>query len=184
MGRNFIDPTLLRQPNSTISNHESNEIDAIFVATGTGIAPFRSMILGLFGTSPQDTSNTLAKYTATSRCLLYFGCANEESLLYKSELDEVRRQYPNNFEYHSALSREEGQPKTYVQDLLNRDMSIILERLRNGAHIYFSGYKDMINGVKQVIKQGLVRSGDDDSNYIEFMNTLKSENRWHSEIYG
>jgi ferredoxin--NADP+ reductase len=141
------------------------------------------MILGLFG-SIQDFSNPLSKYTATSRCLLYFGSVNKESLLYKHELDDVQRRYPNQFQYHCALSREAGVPKTYVQDLLKRDLRIIVDRLRNGAHIYFSGYKEMIGGVKQVLKEGFVESNTPgDSDYVNFMNTLKAGNRWHSEIY-
>jgi sulfite reductase alpha subunit-like flavoprotein len=141
------------------------------------------MILGLFRNN-QDASNTLAKYAATSRCLLYFGSASKESLLYKHELDEIQRLYPNQFQYHCALSREPGLPKTYVQDLLKRDVSPIIDRLRRGAHIYFSGYKDMITGIKQVLKEALCNSSaSDDSEYINFINVLKAENRWHSETY-
>ncbi len=60
---------------------------AVFIATGTGIAPFRSMLLDhVPRTQPHVT--------------LVFGVRYEESLLYRDELEKLAREYPK-FQLHA-----------------------------------------------------------------------------------
>jgi ferredoxin-NADP reductase len=61
--------------------------ERIFVATGTGIAPFRSMILG----APQAMID------------LVFGVKNEQQLFWTEQLAEWSRRYPH-FHHHIVLS--------------------------------------------------------------------------------
>ncbi len=67
--------------------------DSLFVATGTGIAPFRSMLKAhLSASSPHFT--------------LLFGVRHESHLVYRSEFEELARQYPH-FRFWPTLSRPE-----------------------------------------------------------------------------
>src|SRR5438445_11782588 len=66
--------------------------DSIFVATGTGIAPFRSMLLAHLETNPDR------KFT------LVFGVRYEASLLYRADFERLAETYPN-FRFLPTLSR-------------------------------------------------------------------------------
>ncbi|MCB4756674.1 MAG: FAD-dependent oxidoreductase [Elusimicrobia bacterium] len=79
--------------------------DLVFIATGSGIAPFRSMIQYLF---EQNTDRTLD---------LLFGNRYDDDILYKSEWDDLARQH-GNFKVLFTLSRPTAQwpgPTGYVQ---------------------------------------------------------------------
>jgi ferredoxin-NADP reductase len=75
---------------------EKIEKDLVFVCTGTGIAPFRSMI--------QDIKNS----GKTHRKLhLIFGTRYESGLLYRQEMEALAREMPD-FKYEVTLSRPEN----------------------------------------------------------------------------
>ncbi len=68
--------------------------DLVFVCTGTGVAPFRSMIFDL-----------AQRNFDGHRVHLIFGTRYKNSILYREEFEELAAQYPN-FEYTVTLSRE------------------------------------------------------------------------------
>lgn len=83
----------------------------VFVATGTGIAPFRGMVLELLKSHPIDT---------TSEIWLLMGAPYTTDLLYHEEFLELARRH-RNFHYLQALSREpraDGARGTYVDELI------------------------------------------------------------------
>ncbi|NIQ14749.1 MAG: hypothetical protein GTO02_10230, partial [Candidatus Dadabacteria bacterium] len=87
----------------TISNPGS--ADLLFVATGTGISPIRSIIFSLF-------SQPFKK-----EVWLFFGVKNEGEILYRNEFQELQKQHPN-FHFIPTLSkpgRWEGE-MGYVQE--------------------------------------------------------------------
>ena len=80
--------------------------DSVFVCTGSGIAPFRSMINDLF-----DRKSGRNVY-------LVFGNRHEEDILYRREWEALARSHPN-FRANLLLSRPRdgwSGPKGYVQD--------------------------------------------------------------------
>lgn len=82
--------------------------DYLFVATGTGIAPFRGMIRQLLGMG------------VASRVALLMGSPYASDLLYHDELAALAKKHEN-FTYHTALSRQpqpDGLPPMYVHDRL------------------------------------------------------------------
>merc|ERR1719453_1826239 len=90
------------------------DVDLIMVATGTGIAPYRSFIRRLF---VEDTP-----YGEVYKGLawLFLGVANTDALLYDEEFQVYLRQNPDKMRMDYALSRE-GPPnkkggKMYIQD--------------------------------------------------------------------
>ena len=73
---------------------ETIEKDLVFVCTGTGIAPFRSMILDL------------KKWGKAHRNIhLIFGTREESGILYRDEFETLARTVPG-FRYDIALSRQ------------------------------------------------------------------------------
>ena len=71
------------------------------VATGTGIAPYRTFVRRLF------VEDTPARKAYKGLAWLFLGVANTDSLLYDDEWQAVKKAYPNNFRVDYALSREQ-----------------------------------------------------------------------------
>src|ERR1700733_9897470 len=69
--------------------------DAVFVATGTGIAPFRSM-------APDYLSHPLAK-----ELTLIFGVRHERTIYYRDDFEALARQHAN-FCFWPSLSRADS----------------------------------------------------------------------------
>lgn len=78
----------------TFTFREPIEQDLVFICTGTGVAPFRSMILDIFN------RNIVHK-----NIHLIFGTRTSEDILYREEFEALARQYPE-FTFDVALSRE------------------------------------------------------------------------------
>lgn len=125
---------------------ETIEKDLVFVCTGTGIAPFRSMILDL------------KKSGKTHRNVhLIFGTREESGILYRDEFEALTREMPG-FIYDVTLSRPAGWPgKTgYVHP-------IYLEQYatpRPDVTFYLCGWSSMIDEAvaNLLIKLGYERS--------------------------
>ena len=112
--------------------------DSILVATGTGIAPFRSMLLDRL---PQEPDR---KFT------LIFGVRHEHGLLYRDEWEELAREYPN-FTFRPTLTR----PEPAWNGGAGRVQSHVLEALgdRLDIDIYICGLKEMVNSVRSLLKE-------------------------------
>merc|ERR1719199_2280784 len=151
--------------------------DLIMVATGTGIAPYRSFIRRLFF---EDTP-AAEKYQGLA--WLFLGVANSDALLYDDEWQEVLKKYPKNFKLDYALSREATNAKggkMYIQDKVEEYADDIFNRLSNGAHIYFCGLKGMMPGIQDMLKSVCESKKID---YEEYIAGLKKNGQWHVEVY-
>ncbi len=111
--------------------------DLIFVATGTGVAPFMGMIPSLFemGFSKQAT--------------LYFGVRAEEDLFYVEVLKAWEKKHPN-FKVIFTLSRphegwvgEKGRVTEHMERLEIDTLS---------SQVYICGNGDMVKEVKNVME--------------------------------
>jgi CDP-4-dehydro-6-deoxyglucose reductase len=112
--------------------------DSIFVATGTGIAPFRSILHAHLETNP-DRQFTLV-----------FGVRFEGSLLYRAEFEEMARTYPN-FRFLPTLSR----PDESWKGLTGHVQQHVFETLgdRRDMDIYICGLKAMVDDVRTKLKE-------------------------------
>jgi NAD(P)H-flavin reductase len=107
----------------------------VFVGTGTGVAPFRSMILDLL---EQGDKRKLT---------LYFGLRHEADVFYRDLFEELAEQH-DNFEFILTLSRPEDSwtgAKGRVTALLP-DVEFNPEK----TDVYLCGGKSMIDDVKQL----------------------------------
>jgi ferredoxin--NADP+ reductase len=120
--------------------------DYMFIATGTGIAPFRSMISDLIEQGIQ------------SKVTLIMGAPYATDLLYHDTMAAWADEH-DNFSYRTAISRHlvEGQSrKLYVQDRLTEDADEILPMLGSERTlIYVCGIAGMELGILQTLARML-----------------------------
>jgi len=111
--------------------------DSLFVATGTGIAPFRAMLLGhLNEASPAFT--------------LMFGVRFESHLMYRNEFEDMARRFPQ-FRFWPTLSRPElgwGGRAGHVQAHLAEALGE-----RHDVDVYLCGLKAMVDDVRRILKE-------------------------------
>ncbi len=114
---------------------------AIFVATGTGVAPFRSMLLDhLPRLQPAIT--------------LLFGVRYEAGLLYREELEALARQYPS-FRFMPTVTRPSAKWNGRVgrvQAHLDEALALRTPEEMSNVDIYICGLKEMVDDVRRDLK--------------------------------
>jgi len=115
---------------------------AVFVATGTGIAPFRSMLLDhMPKTQPHIT--------------LLFGVRYDHSLLYREEFERLEREHPT-FKFMPTVTRPSEQWRGLtgrVQAHLDEALAIRTPEERANVDVYICGLKEMVDDVRRELKQ-------------------------------
>ncbi len=116
--------------------------DYIFIATGTGIAPFRGMVMDLI------------RLGMPSRVALLMGAPYESDLLYDDSFTRWAREHEG-FSYHTAISRHTTPAQAtrlYVQDRLRHDADELMPLLGGERTlIYICGLAGMELGVFQAL---------------------------------
>ena len=112
--------------------------DSVLIATGTGIAPFRSMLLDLL---PKGEPHQIT---------LLFGARYPHGLLYREELDSLAERY-SNFRFLPTVTR----PHEHWKGLTGRVQPHLLEELqeRKDLDIYICGMKEMVDDVRTLLKE-------------------------------
>jgi ferredoxin-NADP reductase len=114
--------------------------DTIFIATGTGIAPFRSMLHWLLA----DES----RHQQKQFCLV-FGSRYEKDIYYHEEFLRLAREH-SSFHYLPTLSRGSGDWKGlrgYVQEHVAS-----IARGRAAMHAYICGLEKMVEANRELLK--------------------------------
>ena len=126
-----------------IIHKDSLEKDLFFIAVGTGIAPFRSMI------------NHLLRKGFKKRIILIRGFRTEKNSIYDKEFSKLADKY-RNFEFYNVFSRPENavfENKGYVQNFLQK----YLPKNFSG-YVYICGLSPMINAVNdKLISMGILK---------------------------
>ncbi len=127
--------------------------DAIFIATGTGIAPIRSIIQWLFAEPKRNRGHEY---------WLVFGTRYEHSIYYRDEFEQIARENAN-FHYLPTLSRcandWEG-CRGYVQDHVrnivaeHRNMRVP-DRRNNEMVAYICGLNQMVTANRKLLTEEL-----------------------------
>lgn len=125
---------------------DRNAHDYIFMATGTGIAPYRSMCMELFDHPDGPT---------TSQVHLVMGTPYTTDLLYDDLFRGYVDKYPN-FHYHTAISRElqpDGSKGRYVGQLVEDHFDDIFGPILSSDRglLYLCGLVGMQFGVYKML---------------------------------
>jgi ferredoxin-NADP reductase len=114
--------------------------DTVFIATGTGIAPFRSMLHWLL-TEPGRHQD--------HQFWLLFGARREHDIYYREEFEHLAAEHPN-FHFLPTLSRGEAGWKGlrgYVQEHLSEIVGT-----RTDMHAYICGLDKMVKANRGLLK--------------------------------
>jgi len=111
--------------------------EALFVATGTGIAPFRPMARDYL-THPEAKQLTLI-----------FGVRYENSIYYRGDFEVLARRHPN-FRFWPTLSR----PAESWSGRTGHVQTHLLEAIgeRRDLDVYICGLKAMVDDVRAILK--------------------------------
>ncbi|MBA0720544.1 hypothetical protein Golax_008158 [Gossypium laxum] len=137
---------LPKDPNATI----------IMLATGTGIAPFRSFLWKMFFEKHDD---------------------------YK-EFEKMKEKAPNNLRVDYAISREqtnEQGEKMYIQTRMAQYAEELWELLKkDNTYVYMCGLKGMEKGIDDIMTSLAAKDGID---WIEYKRQMKKGEQWNVEVY-
>lgn len=116
----------------------------IFFATGTGIAPFRAMVMDLMAAGVK------------SDIVFIFGSPYRTDLLYNEYFEPLAEKVPN-FHYLKSISREDRRPdgtKPYVQYQIVDNAELLHPILsKDNTLIYICGLKGMETGIYKLLAQ-------------------------------
>ncbi|MER0468772.1 bifunctional P-450/NADPH--P450 reductase [Bacillus cabrialesii subsp. cabrialesii] len=119
----------VRKPESRFQLPEDPETPIIMVGPGTGVAPFRGFL--------QARSALKREGKTLGEAHLYFGCRNDRDFIYRDELEQFEKD--GIVTVHTAFSRKEGLPKTYVQHLMADHAETLISILDRGGRLYVCG---------------------------------------------
>ena len=118
--------------------------DTVMIATGTGIAPFRSMLHWLF-----ESPDTAEARHEGHEVWLLFGARTERDLYYDAEFKQLATEQPN-FRYVPTLSRgdtswtgKRGYVQGHVPEIVAR---------RTDMHAYICGLDRMVSANRELLK--------------------------------
>jgi len=115
-------------------------LDSIFIATGTGLAPFRSMLPWLFADAERHRGHEF---------WLFYGTRHADTIYYADEFSRLERENPN-FHYLVTLSRPGegwGGLRGYVQDHVRH-----LAAEPRDMRAYICGLNAMVSANRELLK--------------------------------
>lgn len=136
-------------PNGFFTRAVTEGVPSLFVGTGTGITPLRSMLVAA------------ARAGAKEPLALLVGVRTENDMLYADELRELSTTYPN-VEVHYTLSQPSESwtgLRGYVQDHVPHLLQALADRASAAAkaepHVYICGLEKMVKAVRDLTRKQL-----------------------------
>ncbi len=139
-------------PQGLFTRDVADPAPSLFVATGTGVAPFRSMIRAALAAG------------STAPLWLLFGARFEEDIVYRTELEALAARHPN-MRYAVTLSRAAGGwtgRNGYVQLHVPEILAALTEASTTpvalptaAPHVYVCGLDRMVSTVKDLCRNDL-----------------------------
>lgn len=156
---------------------EDPETNVIMMATGTGIAPFRAFLWRMFKEQHED-------YKFKGFAWLIFGVATTPNVLYQEQLEELQKQFPDNFRVTYAISREQKNSeggRMYIQHRVAEHADELWNLIQQDkTHTYICGLKGMEGGIDEALSAAASKH---DITWSEYQRTIKKAGRWHVETY-
>lgn len=150
-------------------NHPQSNI--VMICTGTGSAPMRAM------TEWRRRLRQTGKFEG-GKLMLFFGARTQQELPYFGPLQKLPKDF---IDINFAFSRTPGQPKRYVQDLMQERAADLGALLKDGnTCIYVCGLKRMEEGVLVALHDVATQAG---MNWSDLGAMLQKEGRLHLETY-
>lgn len=150
-------------------NHPKSNI--VMICTGTGSAPMRGM------TEWRRRLRQSGKFEG-GKLMLFFGARTQKELPYFGPLQKLPKDF---IDINFAFSREPGQTKRYVQDLLRERSADVAALLQDpNTYIYVCGLKSMEEGVVLALRDVANQAG---LSWDSVGPSLKQEGRLHLETY-
>jgi ferredoxin--NADP+ reductase len=159
---------------------EDEEANVIMLATGTGIAPMRTYLRRMFEPKERELNN----WHFRGKAWLFMGAPKTPNLLYDADFEHYQSQFPENFRYTKAISREQQNSKggrMYIQDRVLEHSEEIFAMIENPkTHVYMCGLRGMEPGIDEAMSAAAAAKGLD---WSELRPQLKKADRWHVETY-
>ncbi len=156
------------------------DANVIMLATGTGIAPMRTYLRRMFEPSEREKNGWHFK----GKAWLFMGAPTTANLLYDADFEHYQNQFPENFRYTKAISREQQNAKggrMYIQDRVSENAEEIFSWIENPkTHVYMCGLRGMEPGIDEAMTAAAAAKGLE---WHELRPQLKKAERWHVETY-
>ena len=157
------------------------EANVIMLATGTGIAPMRAYLRRMFEPGERDKN---PGYQFRGKAWLFMGVPKTANLLYEHDFQRYLSEFPDNFLYTKAISREQENAKggrMYIQDRVLEHAEEIFSLIEDPrTHVYMCGLRGMEPGIDEAMTAAAAAKGLD---WAELRPKLKKADRWHVETY-
>jgi cytochrome P450/NADPH-cytochrome P450 reductase len=165
----------VRTPESGFQLPENPETPIIMIGPGTGVAPFRGFL--------QARRALKNEGKQLGEAHLYFGCRNASDHIYREEMEKFEQE--GLVTLHSAFSRLDGQPRTYVQHLLQQSPQELIGLLDQGGRLYVCGNGSKmapdVEAALQTIYQEVHGVGEQESS--KWLNSLQTEGRYAKDVW-
>ena len=159
---------------------DDEEANIIMLATGTGIAPMRAYLRRMFESKEKEKNN----WNFKGKAWLFMGAPKTANLLYDSDFEHYQSEFPDNFRYTKAISREQNNSKggrMYIQDRVLEHSDELFTLIENPkTSIYLCGLKGMEPGIDEALVKAASAKGLD---WMEMRKELKKAKRWNVETY-
>ncbi|MBW0174527.1 MAG: ferredoxin-NADP reductase [Vulcanococcus sp.] len=156
------------------------DANVIMLATGTGIAPMRTYLRRMFEPAEREKNG----WNFKGKAWLFMGAPTTANLLYDADFEHYQSQFPENFRYTKAISREQQNAKggrMYIQDRVSENAEEIFSWIENPkTHVYMCGLRGMEPGIDEAMTAAAAAKGLD---WSELRPQLKKAERWHVETY-
>ena len=159
---------------------DDEDANIIMLATGTGIAPMRTYLRRMFEPREQEANG----WKFRGKAWLFMGAPKTANLLYDEDFLHYEKEYPDNFRYTKAISREQQNAKggrMYIQDRVLEHAEEIFAMIEDPkTHVYMCGLRGMEPGIDEAKTAAAAAKGLD---WAELRPQLKKADRWHVETY-
>ena len=132
------DEITFKGPTGVFTLPQELDNDIVLICTGTGIAPFRSMIWDIYNNKKTH-----------QKIHLIFGTRYEKNILYRQELEELEKQW-SDFYYTVTLARERNWAgfQGYVHAVYEK-----LYQQHDNTVFYLCGWQNMIDEAKERLQK-------------------------------
>jgi len=159
---------------------DDEDANIIMLATGTGIAPMRTYLRRMFEPREREANG----WNFRGKAWLFMGAPKTGNLLYDEDFLHYEKEFPDNFRYTKAISREQQNAKggrMYIQDRVLEHAEEIFAMIEDPkTHVYMCGLRGMEPGIDEAMTAAAAAKGLD---WSELRPQLKKADRWHVETY-